>query len=155
VFLATDDRPGALLLSKGLFEAAGLAESGQRMAEVLKEAVRSTVAPLAVEYIELASQDRADLLEELDRPAFLAAAVRVGSVRLIDNVAFDVVGGEVVADRGIRLERQSSLYNRGGPGAVPPVNGRGPGALPPVNGAGPGALPPVNGGGPGALPPNP
>jgi pantoate--beta-alanine ligase len=113
VFLATDDRPGALLLSKGLFEAAGLAESGQRMAEVLKEAVRSTVAPLAVEYIELASQDRADLLEELDRPAFLAAAVRVGSVRLIDNVAFDVVGGEVVADRGIRLERQSSLYSRG------------------------------------------
>ena len=115
VFLSVDDRPGALLLSKGLFDAAGLAESGQRMADVLKEAVRSTAAPLAVEYVELASQDRADLLEELDRPAFLAAAVRVGSVRLIDNVAFDVLEGEVVADRGVRLEHQSSLYNREGP----------------------------------------
>jgi pantoate--beta-alanine ligase len=112
VFLTADDRPGALLLSKGLFEAAGLAESGQRVAEVLKEAVRSTAAPLAMEYVELASQDRADLLEELDRPAFLAAAVRVGSVRLIDNVAFDVFEGEVVADRGVRLEHQSTLYSR-------------------------------------------
>ena len=110
VFLNADDRPGALLLSKGLLEAAGLAESGQRNAEVLKEAVREIVEPLAVEYIELASQDRADLLDELDRPAFLAAAVRVGSVRLIDNIAFDIVGGEVMADRGVRLTTQSVLY---------------------------------------------
>ena len=110
VFLRADDRPGALLLSKGLLEAAGLAESGQRNAEVLKEAVRAIVEPLAVEYIELASQDRADLLDELDRPAFLASAVRVGSVRLIDNIAFDIVGGEVMADRGARLTTQSILY---------------------------------------------
>jgi pantoate--beta-alanine ligase len=110
VFLGADDRPGALLLSKGLLEAAGLAESGQRNAEVLKEAVRAIVEPLAVEYIELASQDRADLLDELDRPAFLASAVRVGSVRLIDNIAFDIVGGEVMADRGVRLDTKSILY---------------------------------------------
>jgi pantoate--beta-alanine ligase len=110
VFLDALDRPGALLLSRGLFAAADLAESGQRKAEVLREAVRSIVGPLEVEYIELASQDRAELLEELDRPAFLAAAVRVGSVRLIDNIAFDVFGGEVMADRGVRLEHQSLLY---------------------------------------------
>jgi pantoate--beta-alanine ligase len=122
VFLSPDDRPGALLLSKGLFEAAGLAESGQRKAEVLKEAVRATLTPLEVEYVELASQDRADVLVELDRPAFLAAAVRVGTVRLIDNIALDVFGGEVVADRGIRLEHQSVLYDvplEDGPGAGP------------------------------------
>jgi pantoate--beta-alanine ligase len=111
VFLSPDDRPGALLLSKGLFGAAGLAESGQRKAEVLKEAVRTALAPLEVEYVELASQDRADVLVELDRPSFLAAAVRVGAVRLIDNIALDILGGEVVADRGIRLEHQSVLYD--------------------------------------------
>lgn len=120
VFLGADDRSGALLLSKGLLEAAVLAESGQRKAEILKEAVRSVVEPLEVEYIELASQDRADFLEELDRPAFLAAAVRIGSVRLIDNIAFDVLEGEVVADRGIRLEHQSILYSGGRPDATPP-----------------------------------
>jgi hypothetical protein len=92
------------------------------MADVLKEAVRSSLASVEVEYVELASQDRADVLEELDKPAFLAAAVRVGAVRLIDNVALDVLGGEVVADRGIRLEQQSVLYDvplDGGPGALP------------------------------------
>ena len=72
--------------------------------------MRTIVEPLEVEYVELASQDRADVLEELDRPAFLAAAVRVGSVRLIDNIALDVMAGEVVADRGIRLETPSILY---------------------------------------------
>ena len=113
VFLTPDDRPGALLLSKGLFDAARLAESGQRSASVLKEAVRAVVEPLAVEYVELASQDRADLLEELDRPAFQAAAVQVGSVRLIDNLAFDVLAGERVADRGLRLDHPSILYGAG------------------------------------------
>jgi pantoate--beta-alanine ligase len=99
-----------VLLSKGLFAAARLAESGERDAAALKEAVRSVALPLEFDYVELASQDRAELLGELDRPAFLAAALRVGSVRLIDNIAFDVFGGEVVADRGTRLEHQSLMY---------------------------------------------
>jgi pantoate--beta-alanine ligase len=123
VFLTEADRPGALLLSKALFEAAVLAESGQRKAEVLKEAVRTVVDPLAVDYIELASQDRADPLAELDRPAFLAAAVRVGAVRLIDNIALDVMAGEIVADRGVRLQHQSILYGR----ALPSSRGGGAG----------------------------
>ena len=110
VFLKAEDRSGALLLSKGLFEAGRLAEAGQRQAAVLKEAVSTALEPLAAEYIELASQDRADLLEELDRPAFLATAVRVGGVRLIDNIALDLVSGEVVADFGVRLSHQSVLY---------------------------------------------
>jgi pantoate--beta-alanine ligase len=121
VFLSPDNRPGALLLSKGLLLAAGLAESGQRKAEVLKEAVRSTLAPFEVEYVELASQDRADALVEVDRPAFLAAAVRVGTVRLIDNIALDVVGGEVVADRGIRLRHKSVLYDASSDAGRPDV----------------------------------
>jgi pantoate--beta-alanine ligase len=121
VFLSPDNRPGALLLSKGLLLAAGLAESGQRKAEVLKEAVRSTLAPFEVEYVELASQDRADALVEVDRPAFVAAAVRVGTVRLIDNIALDVVGGEVVADRGIRLRHKSVLYDASSDAGRPDV----------------------------------
>ena len=114
VFLSPDDRPGALLLSKGLFAAAAArrVRASARPKSSRKRFGRSST-PLEVEYVELASQDRADLLEELDRPAFLAAAVRVGSVRLIDNIAFDVIGGEVVADRGVRLDDQSILYDDG------------------------------------------
>ena len=62
-----------------------------------------------MEYIELASQDEAAPLSELDRPAFLAIAARVGGVRLIDNVAFDLVGGQVLADRGQRLDQAKPL----------------------------------------------
>ena len=46
----------------------------------------------------------------LDRPAFLALAVRVGAVRLIDNVFLDPAGP---ADRGRRLDRPSALYAKG------------------------------------------
>lgn len=110
VFLRPEDRAGALLVSKGLFAAAELAERGQTSAAVLEDAVRSVAEPIELEYVELASQDSAERLSELDRPAFLAVAARVGAVRLIDNVAFDLVAGDVMADRGTRLDQTSMLY---------------------------------------------
>jgi pantoate--beta-alanine ligase len=110
VFLRQEDRPAALLISKGLFAAGEMAERGQRSAAVLEAAVRAITEPIEVEYVELASQDTAERLTELDRPAFLAIAARVGKVRLIDNVAFDLVAGDIMADRGTRLEQPSMLY---------------------------------------------
>ncbi len=104
------DRPAALELSRGLFEAAAAAEAGERAGRRLQDIVAATVATARLEYVELAAQDSAEPLGQLDRPAFLAVAARIGSVRLIDNVAFDLVAGEVVADRGIRLEQPSLLY---------------------------------------------
>jgi pantoate--beta-alanine ligase len=111
VFLRPEDRAGALLLSKGLFVAADLAERGQTSAAVLEDAVRNVAEPIELEYVELASQDSAERLSELDRPAFLGVAARVGTVRLIDNVAFDLVAGDVMADRGFRLDQTSMLYS--------------------------------------------
>jgi pantoate--beta-alanine ligase len=111
VFLAPDDRAGALLLSRGLFAAADLTEAGQRDASVIEDSVRHVTQSIEVEYIELAAQENCERLFELDRPAFLAIAARIGKVRLIDNVHFDLVGGEVMADRGIRLTATSMLYS--------------------------------------------
>jgi pantothenate synthetase len=76
----------------------------------LEEIARAAVATAQLEYVELASQDTIEHLSLLDRPAFLAVAARVGEVRLIDNVGFDVVAGELVADRGVRLKGSSLLY---------------------------------------------
>ena len=109
VFLTPEGRTAALSLSSGLFAAADLAEAGEQDAQRLVAAVRR-VARVDIEYVTLASQDHAQPLEELDRASFLAVAARVGNVRLIDNVAFDLVGGRVMADRGRRLERESVLY---------------------------------------------
>jgi hypothetical protein len=48
-------------------------------------------------------------IESLDQPAVLAVAARVGAVRLIDNVAFDIVGGRPIPDRGVLLDEESEL----------------------------------------------
>jgi pantoate--beta-alanine ligase len=108
--LAGDERPAARQLSQGLFAAAAAVEAGERNGPRLEAIVRDAVQSSRPDYVELVSQDRVERLDELDRPSFLAVASRVGKVRLIDNIAFDVVAGEVVADRGLRLEHPSLLY---------------------------------------------
>jgi pantoate--beta-alanine ligase len=110
LFLSPDERSAALGLSRGLYAAADLVEAGEREAAILQRTVRASSGLAVVDYVELASQDLAQPLEVLDRPAFLAMAARVGQVRLIDNVTFDLIGGQVMADRGVRLDRQSLLY---------------------------------------------
>ncbi len=65
---------------------------------------------LAWEYVELADQDDASVMESLDRPSFLAVAAKVGKVRLIDNLFFDMDDGGWSVDRGVRLEQPSLLY---------------------------------------------
>jgi pantoate--beta-alanine ligase len=101
VFLSGDERIEALALSRGLMRAADAVEAGERNAIAIEEIARSDMTGLHPEYVELAGQERAERLDTLDRPAFLAVAARVGVTRLIDNVAFDRIGDRFVADRGI------------------------------------------------------
>lgn len=108
--LSPDERLAACELSQGLFAAAAAAEAGERRAATLEDLVRAGMRRAKPEYVELASQERVEQLVEIDRPAFLAVAATIGNIRLIDNVAFDIVAGEVVTDRGVRLEQTSLLY---------------------------------------------
>ena len=103
VFLSEVERVRALGLSRGLMRAADAVEEGIRDAGVLISAARSEMDGLDVEYVELASQQDASPLSVLDRPAFLAVAAFAGAIRLIDNVAFDVIDGRFSPDRGIRV----------------------------------------------------
>lgn len=113
VFLDSAARPTALALSCGLLGAADAVDSGLRdAAAVAAVAMAAMVDTPGVdpEYATVAAQDDVREVESLDRPAFLAVAARVGDVRLIDNVHFDLVDGTVIPDRGIRLEATSMLY---------------------------------------------
>jgi len=110
-YLSPDERFAALSLSRGLMEAATAIDEGERSAASLERiTLRSMeVEPLVEpEYAALADGSDVELLTELDRPAFLAVAARVGTVRLIDNIFIDALltgdgPGLPTVDRGVRL----------------------------------------------------
>lgn len=102
-------RERALALSRGLFQAAEQVDAGERSAERLEATVARGTRGLDLDYVELASQETMQPIESLDRPAVLAVAATVGEVRLIDNVAFDILDGKPRPDRGILLEEPSRL----------------------------------------------
>ena len=133
VFLGDAERVAATTLSRGLMRAADAAEAGESDGQALEWIVMSIIENenadgpadvpfIDLEYVELVGAGSVERLPVLDRPAFLAAAARIGQTRLIDNVHFDAVlsdlapesGGPFVADRGIRLQRPSVLYRGGG-----------------------------------------
>ena len=113
VFIDPAQRPATVALGRGLMIAADLAEAGERRAGILEGVVLASMAEtegVDAEYVALAATADVAPLAMLDQPGFLALAARVGDVRLIDNVHFDVDSGGVCADRGIRLEGPSILY---------------------------------------------
>lgn len=109
VRLSREDREAALAISRGLFQAAEQVDAGERRGSRLESTVERSIRNLDVDYVKLASQETMKPIAELDQPAVLAVAASVGSVRLIDNVAFDMDGDRPVPDRGILLDQPSGL----------------------------------------------
>jgi pantoate--beta-alanine ligase len=110
VFLSRTERQSALALSQALGAAADAVEEGERDGANLETLVRQRLASadLEPEYVALADACEASPLGHLDRKAFLALAVPVGPVRLIDNMFLWPDG---TVDRGVRLE-SPSIYGR-------------------------------------------
>lgn len=109
VRLTRDDRQAALAISRGLFQASEQVDGGERRANRLEATVERSMKGLEVDYVKLAAQETMKPIESLDRAAVLAVAAHVGSVRLIDNIAFDFVDGKPAPDRGAFLEERSEL----------------------------------------------
>lgn len=89
-YLSPDERQHALALPKALAAGAALIAQGGRSAAQVKAAVRDGLAGLDVEYVELADADTVQPLDYVAGRVLLAAAVRVGAARLIDNVKCEV-----------------------------------------------------------------
>jgi pantoate--beta-alanine ligase len=90
-YLSPDDRVKALALSKALFAARDRASAdggGATDARSLEAEARRALeaAGLAVDYVETVDPSTMRRLERADPGAAIAAAVRVGKTRLIDNV---------------------------------------------------------------------
>jgi pantoate--beta-alanine ligase len=86
--LEPSERARAAGLHAALAAASARAGAGERSAAKLLAAARETLAAFAVEpeYVALVDELTLEPLSELDRPALLALAARVGAVRLIDNL---------------------------------------------------------------------
>ncbi|MEN8041591.1 MAG: pantoate--beta-alanine ligase [Actinomycetota bacterium] len=104
-------RSPALSLSRSLFAAADAFDAGERSVASLRDRVRRGIADESdaeAEYVEMATAAGASITDTITDTVFLAVAVQIGDVRLIDNIHLDPRTG--IADRGVRLETSSILY---------------------------------------------
>jgi pantoate--beta-alanine ligase len=89
VYLNPQERQAAAVLCKALTLAQNLWEKGDRNAERIRQEMTSLISkePLAkIEYVSIADADTLEELSKIDRPALASLAVRIGKIRLIDNI---------------------------------------------------------------------
>jgi len=91
VLLDPAARARARALPEALRAASRLGAEGERSADALTDAASAALSTFGVEpeYVALVDPGTFAPLQELDRPALLVLAARVGGVRLIDNVALE------------------------------------------------------------------
>jgi pantoate--beta-alanine ligase len=87
-YLSADERRTASALSRALFAARGRAAAGTVEAGALERETREQLerAGLAVDYVEVVDPETMRRMDRAAAGTALAAAVRVGKTRLIDNV---------------------------------------------------------------------
>lgn len=87
VRLSPDERQRATTLSRGLDAARTAVAGGERDAGVLARTVEAVLADadILAEYVAVVDRDFAPV-EEIEGPAVIAVAARVGTTRLIDNI---------------------------------------------------------------------
>jgi pantoate--beta-alanine ligase len=93
VYLNSDERKAAVILSKSLFEAEELIKQGETSRKKVVEYIESAIGKeklAAIDYIEVVSADNLEMMEQLKGNILIALAVRFGKTRLIDNVIVEV-----------------------------------------------------------------
>jgi pantoate--beta-alanine ligase len=89
-YLDDEQRSAATVLYRSLSRASAEYDNGERKAERLIAAVKSTVATEPLARLDYVSINDAETLAQLDelgaRPALISMAVFVGKTRLIDNI---------------------------------------------------------------------
>jgi pantoate--beta-alanine ligase len=117
IFLAGGQRTAAVALSRGLFAAADAAEDGiddGRELEAMAAAVVTAQPGIDLEYVALVDAETVARAADVRGGVFLAAAARVGTTRLIDNVWLRAGDDGISADRGVLLDRPSQLLGEEG-----------------------------------------
>lgn len=88
-YLTPEQRPCALSLYKSLQQAKTMVENGERNAlRIIDTAARLIGSHVGnhIDYISVCDPETLNDMETINRPALMALAVKVGKIRLIDNV---------------------------------------------------------------------
>jgi len=88
-YLSSADRRAAPILYRALLAGRQTIEEGRVTTSAVEDIMRKTVEqePSArVEYLALCDPVTLEPLERIDRRALLLGAIKIGSIRLIDNV---------------------------------------------------------------------
>lgn len=88
-YLTEDERKAALSLFHSLKQASALFEQGERKAgEIVREVKKIIEAEklAQIDYVKICDTKMLGDLEQIDREAVIALAVRIGKARLIDNI---------------------------------------------------------------------
>lgn len=88
-YLNPQERKAATILFKVLTRAHQMREKGETKAERLRQEMLSLISkePLVtIDYVSIADAQTLEELNEIDRPALVSMAVRIGRTRLIDNI---------------------------------------------------------------------
>jgi pantoate--beta-alanine ligase len=91
-YLTDAQRASALSLNQSLHRAGKMIEKGQKDAETIKKELKSFIHSFdetRVDYITICNPDTLEDTKILQGPVLLALAVKVGSIRLIDNAMFN------------------------------------------------------------------
>ncbi|MEA3501801.1 MAG: pantoate--beta-alanine ligase [Actinomycetota bacterium] len=113
IYLDPAERQAARSISRGIAAVADAVLAGERSGAELERIAAAPVNEepgIDLDYATLSDQDTAASMTDLDRPAFLAIAARVGRTRLLDNVHIDPTDDGWIPDVGIRLDEPSILY---------------------------------------------
>ncbi|MEA2858200.1 MAG: pantoate--beta-alanine ligase [Methylobacteriaceae bacterium] len=91
VYLSAGDRAGATALYRALREAAGRIIAGDRIGDAMRAATETVVgAGFEIDYLEARhAETLARIADRSEGPIRLLAAARLGSTRLIDNIAVE------------------------------------------------------------------
>jgi pantoate--beta-alanine ligase len=90
-YLTSDQREAALSLNRSLQEASQLFRSGERNSGRIIDAVERVIGPerdVTIEYVEIRDAKTLEEIEMIEGQAVIALAIKVGKVRLIDNLVF-------------------------------------------------------------------
>ncbi len=93
-YLSPEARQRALILNRSLLKGKDLFQRGERRASILLKAVKESIKSMdgvTLQYVEVRDAETLEKIESVNRPAVIALAAIVGSVRLIDNI---IIGRE-------------------------------------------------------------